>query len=118
MFLGIPAWTLLIALLPFKVMDGEALGSFPATSATALYLTFLAMYLSPKLAGFADVLLAKRESGRYGGAGVFLAGAAVELVFSFLVGAATTLRITLFMLGLPFGKICELERAGTRCPRV
>lgn len=104
MFLGIPAWTLLIALLPFKVMDGESLALFPAVSATALYLTFLMMYLSPKLAGFADVLATKRESGRYGGAGLFLAGAAVELVFSFLVGAATTLRITLFMLGLPFGK--------------
>ncbi|KAB0267757.1 glucans biosynthesis glucosyltransferase MdoH [Microvirga brassicacearum] len=104
MFLGIPAWTLLIALLPFKVLDGESSALFPAASAAALYLTFLMMYLSPKLAGFADVLATKRESGRYGGAGLFLAGAAVELVFSFLVGAATTLRITLFMLGLPFGR--------------
>ncbi|WP_210493914.1 glucans biosynthesis glucosyltransferase MdoH [Microvirga antarctica] len=104
MFLGIPAWTLLIALLPFKAMDGESARLFPAASAIGLYLTFLGMYLSPKLAGFADILATRRESRRYGGAGLFLCGVAVELVFSFLVGAATTLRITLFMIGLPFGR--------------
>ena len=104
MFLGVPAWTLLIGLLPFKALDGEEAALFPVTSAAALYLTFLGMYLSPKLAGFADVLAESGARLRYGGGLRFLAGAATELLFSFLVGAATTLRITLFMLGLPFGK--------------
>jgi membrane glycosyltransferase len=104
MFVGVPAWTLLIALLPFKVLDGEAPASFPEASAIFLYFTFLSMYLSPKLAGFADVLAKASERGRYGGGRLFVVGAGIELVFSFLVGAATTLRITLFMLGLPFGK--------------
>jgi membrane glycosyltransferase len=104
MFLGIPAWTLLIALLPFKAMEAGPVGTFPAASAAALYVTFLAMYLSPKLAGFVDILARPGESRRYGGPSRFLAGAATELLFSFLVGAATTLRITLFMIGLPFGR--------------
>ena len=33
----------------------------------------------------------------------FLASAAIEIVFSFLLGAVTTFRITLFMIGLLFG---------------
>ena len=34
----------------------------------------------------------------------FLASAAIEIVFSFLLGAVTTFRITLFMIGLLFGR--------------
>jgi membrane glycosyltransferase len=62
------------------------------------------MYLSPKLAGLADILLTKGGVKRYGGAGRFLLSAAIEIVFSFLIGAVTTFRLTLFMIGLLFGK--------------
>jgi membrane glycosyltransferase len=34
----------------------------------------------------------------------FAAGAAIELVFSFLQGAVSTIRTTIFMIGLLFGK--------------
>jgi membrane glycosyltransferase len=103
MFLGTPAWTFIIALLPF--VAHEAVSSphgFPATSATALYTAFMAMHLSPKLAGFVDILVDADARARYGGPVRLLLGAAVELVFSFLVGAATTLCITAFMAGLLF----------------
>ncbi len=104
MFVGVPAMTLMIALAPLKLLDGEDLSTFPAGLAIGLYLTFLGMYLSPKLAGLADILLAKGGVARYGGLGRFLASAAIEIVFSFLLGAATTFRITLFMIGLLFGR--------------
>ena len=104
MFLGVPAMTLMIALVPLKILDGEDLSTFPAGLAIGLYLTFLGMYLSPKLAGLADILLAKGGVARYGGLGRFLASAAIEIVFSFLLGAVTTFRITLFMIGLLFGR--------------
>jgi len=104
MFLGVPAMTLMIALVPLKMLDGEDLSTFPAGLAIGLYLTFLGMYLSPKLAGLADILLAKGGVARYGGLGRFLASAAIEVVFSFLLGAVTTFRITLFMIGLVFGR--------------
>ncbi len=103
MFLGIPAWTLMIALAPVKALDADP-ATFPAASAIGLYVTFLAMYLSPKLAGFLDILVKKGEAARYGGRLKFAAGALTELVFSFLLGAATTLRITIFMIGLLFGR--------------
>lgn len=104
MFLGVPAMTLMIALTPLKFFDGEDLSTFPAGLAITLYLTFLFMYLSPKLAGLADILLTEGGVRRYGGIGRFLASAAIEIVFSFLIGAVTTFRITLFMIGLVFGK--------------
>ncbi|MFL5180029.1 MAG: glucans biosynthesis glucosyltransferase MdoH [Microvirga sp.] len=104
MFLGVPAMTLMIALVPLKILDGEDLSTFPVGLAIGLYLTFLGMYLSPKLAGLADILLAKGGVARYGGLVRFLASAAIEIVFSFLLGAVTTFRITLFMIGLLFGR--------------
>jgi membrane glycosyltransferase len=104
MFLGVPAMTLMIALTPVKFFDGEDLSTFPDGLAIGVYLTFLLMYLSPKLAGLADILLTEGGVKRYGGAGRFLAGAAIEIAFSFLVGAVTTFRLTLFMIGLLFGK--------------
>jgi membrane glycosyltransferase len=104
MFVGVPAMTLMIALSPLKLLDGEDLSRFPAGPAIGLYLTFLGMYLSPKLAGLADILLARGGVAAYGGAARFLASAVVEIVFSFLLGAVATFRITLFMVGLLFGK--------------
>ena len=102
MFIGVPAMTGMIALAPLKALDGD--GPFPAGAAIGLYLTFLAMYLSPKLAGLLDILLTPGGVARYGGLGRFLASAAVEVVFSFLLGAVTTFRLTLFMIGLVFGR--------------
>jgi membrane glycosyltransferase len=103
MFLGTPAWTLFIALGVLKPFQADV-ATFPTALAITTYLLFLSMYLSPKIAGFVDILASSSESRRYGGRPRFVAGAAVELVFSFLVGAVSTFRVTLFMIGLIFGK--------------
>jgi membrane glycosyltransferase len=104
MFVGLPAWTAIIALAALKPFDGKPPAAFPAASAELFYLTFLLAYLAPKLAGFADIALTKGGLARYGGGWRFAAGALSEILFSFLLGAATTLRTGLFMLGLPFGR--------------
>ncbi len=104
MFLGIPAWTLIVALLPLAGIEAaRTVEPFPATLAIGLYVAYFTMYLMPKLAGFADVLATKGGSARYGGTWPFIRSAAVELVFSFLQGAVTTIRTTIFMIGLVFG---------------
>jgi membrane glycosyltransferase len=103
MFLGAPATTAMIALAPIKVLAGQD-ASFPAGLAIGLYLTVLAMHLSPKLAGLADIVLTRGGVARYGGATRFLASAVIEIVFSFLLGAVTTFRTTVFMIGLFFGR--------------
>jgi membrane glycosyltransferase len=104
MFLGIPAWTLMVALLPLAAWHARAVADFPVGLAKGLYVAFLAMYLMPKLAGLLDAMLTRGGAARYGGWLRFLAGAAIELVFSFLQGAVSTVRTTIFMVGLAFGR--------------
>jgi membrane glycosyltransferase len=104
MFLGIPAWTLMIALLPVAAWEARSIENFPAGLAVALYITFFTMYLMPKIAGLIDVVLTKGGMARYGGPIRFVVGAAIELVFSFLQGAVSTIRTSIFMIGLAFGK--------------
>ena len=104
MFVGIPAWTLMIALLPFATLHAQSVPGFPSGLAAGLYVTFFLMYLSPKIAGLVDAMLTKGGVAQYGGLVRFLASAAIELVFSFLQGAVSTIRTTIFMIGLLFGK--------------
>src|SRR5262249_13348033 len=104
MFVGIPAWTLMIALSPIAAWEARDIPDFPAGLAAALYLIYFLMYLSPKIAGLADAMLTPGGVRRYGGSRRFVASAIIELVFSFLQGAVSTIRTTIFMIGLAFGK--------------
>ncbi|MCO5091588.1 glucans biosynthesis glucosyltransferase MdoH [Bosea sp. (in: a-proteobacteria)] len=104
MFLALPAWTLMIALLPLKAFEDRAIADYPAGLAIGLYLLFLTMHLAPKLAGFADVLMTRGAVPSYGGGLRFLVSAVIETVFSFLQGAVSSFRTTLFMVGLAFGR--------------
>jgi membrane glycosyltransferase len=104
MFTGIPAWTLMIALLPVAAWQGQGIVDFPVSLAIGLYVTFFTMYLMPKIAGLIDAMLTPGGVARYGGWLRFFAGAAIELVFSFLQGAVSTIRTSIFMIGLLFGK--------------
>ena len=104
MFLGIPAWTLMIALSPVAAWQAQAIAGFPGDLAAFLYVAFFLMYLSPKIAGLADAVLTRGGMARYGGPLRFAASAVIEIVFSFLQGAVSTIRTTIFMIGLAFGK--------------
>jgi membrane glycosyltransferase len=104
MFFGLPAWTAVIALVPLKFLDGEDMAGFPVLLAIVTYVLFQIMFMSPKLAGLIDVLLTQGGTARYGGTMRFLAAAAVELVFSYIQSAISSLRTTIFMAGLPFGR--------------
>jgi membrane glycosyltransferase len=104
MFIGIPAWTLMIALLPVAAWEARDVTDFPAGLAIGLYITFFTMYLMPKIAGLLDAMLTPGGVARYGGWLRFLPSAAIELVFSFLQGAVSTIRTSIFMVGLLFGK--------------
>lgn len=104
MFVGVPAWTLLLALSPVIAWQFTSTGEFPAASAKALYVTFLLLYLAPKLAGFADAVLTPGEVGRFGGPVRFVISAVLELAFSFLLGAISAVRTSIFIIGLLFGR--------------
>jgi membrane glycosyltransferase len=104
MFLGLPAWTLMLATLPLSAMEAAANPAFPKGLAIALYVAFFAMYLSPKIAGLVDAVMTKGGVAAFGGPLRFAVSAALELVFSFLQGAVSSFRTTVFMVGLAFGK--------------
>jgi membrane glycosyltransferase len=104
MFTGIPAWTLMIALLPLAAWQSVGIPDFPVNLAIGLYVAYFTMYLMPKIAGLVDVVLTRGGVERYGGWLRFAAGGAIELVFSFLQGAISTMRTSIFMIGLLFGK--------------
>jgi membrane glycosyltransferase len=57
----------------------------------------------PKIAGLIDTVLTPGGVARYGGGLRFAASAVIELVFSFLQGAVSTIRTSIFMIGLLFG---------------
>ncbi|MDX2288857.1 MAG: glucans biosynthesis glucosyltransferase MdoH [Hyphomicrobiaceae bacterium] len=104
MFLGIPAWTLMIALLPVAAYEAHSVADYPVGLAIALYVGYFVMYLAPKIAGLIDAALTRGGMASFGGPLRFLTSAALELVFSFLQGAVSTIRTTVFMIGLAFGK--------------
>ncbi len=104
MFLGIPAWTLGIALLPVAAIEAKSVPDFPSGLAAFLYVMFFTMYLMPKIAGLVDAVLTKGGMASFGGPLRFAGSAAMELVFSFLQGAVSTIRTSMFMIGLIFGK--------------
>ena len=116
MFAGIPAWTLMIALLPVAAWQGQSVADFPVSLAIGLYVTFFTMYLMPKIAGLIDAMLTRGGVARYGGWLRFVTGAAIELVFSFLQGAVSTIRTTDLHDRPAVRQIGGVGRAIARCP--
>jgi membrane glycosyltransferase len=101
MFIGAPAWTAIIALAALTTLQ-SGVASFPVRSTQVLYCLFLGFYFAPKLAGYIDVARTPGGLARYGGAVRFFAGALIEALLSFVIGASATLQITLYLLSLPF----------------
>lgn len=97
MFATIPTLPLALMALPFAAAAAPVEAG-PA--AAALYLGLLAMSLFPKLAGFLDVALTPGMAARYGGAGRFAFSAGLELAFSFLLSAITSIATTVLLLRL------------------
>lgn len=104
MFVGVPAWVIMIVVAPLVAVDAHGIAEFPVAAAAGLYLVMLGMHLAPKIAGLVDATLTRGEVARFGGHVRFAISALLEVVFSFLQGSLSTIRTTLFMVGLPFGK--------------
>jgi membrane glycosyltransferase len=100
MFAGIPAWTLLIALLPAAaaVMPAPRIGWL-----STVYWLFLLMFLWPKLVGYLQSAASRHRRLRYGGLPRFLAGALGEIGFSLLQTSITSLHVTGFIAALLAG---------------
>ena len=98
MYLSSPAWLAfmllgLIRQLPFRTDLG-----------VIVFILMLAMSLAPKIATLADVLARSHVRRAYGGTLRIVTGVFLEFVFSMLIAPVSAVAITLFMLGLPFGR--------------
>ncbi|KMO22258.1 glucans biosynthesis glucosyltransferase MdoH [Methylobacterium platani] len=100
MFLNPPALTLALLLLPWRA----ATQGGPAAGAAALYLAWLLLSLAPKLAGYAAALSDREVRAAHGGGARFLAGMLAEVAASFLLLAASSVRLTAVLIGLGLGR--------------
>ena len=102
MFVGVAAFILFIVLAALAAVlwsDGVSLAT---GSAHALYLLYILMLLTPKIAGIIDAIL--RSPARYGGIGRLLIGGFIDTIFGFLLTAISMVGQTMFMAALLFGR--------------
>ncbi len=98
MYLGAPAW------LGFMVLGLVRDAPWRPDLGIALLVVTLAMSLAPKAATLADVLARRRPRQAYGGTPRIVASVILEFVLSMLIAPVCAVAVTLFLLGLPFGR--------------
>jgi membrane glycosyltransferase len=105
MFLGSPAWMLLLILGSALVAgSGDPAAVLRADFGWTLLLSLLTMWFAPKIATAIDVLTRTRLRQAFGGAVRFLAGLLMETVFFLLLSPILWFCHTLFLTGLLLGR--------------
>lgn len=106
MYAGAPAWILFMAAGaaqawdPPVVLGGGGQDPFPWGLSSALLVVMMLVLFAPKIMGYLDVMLQPAESSRYGGAGMFAAGAFAEVTFGMLFAPIVSFSVTAFLLRL------------------
>jgi membrane glycosyltransferase len=106
MFLGSPAWIgmLLVGVLAVAAAPMPADFIDPAIG-SALMIIILVMWFAPKIATVLDVLTRPPLRHAFGGTARFLASVASETIFFILLSPIMWASHSLFLAGLPFGKV-------------
>jgi membrane glycosyltransferase len=113
MYSASPAWLLLLI-----IGLGQAIGGSFAPPATptlpyqpwvsivgwGLFMATLVFVFAPKLAGWAETLIDRRERQSFGGAPRLIAGIGLEVLASVLLAPVMALTQSLFIGGLAFGR--------------
>ena len=102
LFAGAPLYVAMLALAAASAATGAA-AAVARADLLALALAWTGAIYSPKLLGYAEVLLSAGQRARYGGAARFAAGAALEFVFTLLLDAPAQLHKTIGMARLALG---------------
>lgn len=103
MYFGAPAWMLMTVAAASMLAGGNA-GGIDLAFGIAMFFIMFAVSLVPKLMGLLDIALTTGGAARYGGRLRFAAGGLVEAVFSVVMAPIVAFRVTLFLIGLMFGK--------------
>ncbi len=122
MYLAGPAWLGFMLVGLAKAMSvgfGWSAGGDMATDAIwsetvialgiGLFAIMMTVNLTPKLAGLIDVALRPEVRRAYGGGRMLGISAVVELCFSLVIGPAIAVAQTIFIAGLPFGRMVRWE---------
>ncbi len=104
MYMGAPAWMAMIAACLGKIWSDD-LGGMDAGFAITMFFTMVMVSLVPKLMGMLDVALTKGGVARYGGGLRFAISGALETLFSILLAPVVAFRVSLFLVGLLFGRM-------------
>jgi len=106
MFLGSPAWIGLLVVGTLAVALSPSPGEFiDAEMGYWLLFIILVMWFAPKIATVIDVLTRAELRRAFGGTARFLASVVTETVFFILLSPIMWLCHTLFLAGLPFGRV-------------
>ncbi len=106
LFAGAPLYVAMFALACAAVALGET-AEVPGGRVLALALAWALALYGPKLLGYADVLLSRRQRARYGGGWRFAAGAGAEILFTLLLDAPAQVSKT-----FSFARVLAGQRPG------
>ena len=120
MYVAAPAWLLFMLTGFTKAMvigfsgygTGEATQQWTPTIAAmgiGLFAIMMTVNLTPKLAGLLDVALRPEARRAYGGGRMLAASALIELAASLVLGPSMAVAQTIFIAGLPFGRMVRWE---------
>jgi membrane glycosyltransferase len=105
MFLGSPAWIVLLLLGSAAVArSGDPAAVLRAEFGWMLLLSLLAMWFAPKIATAIDVLARPELRRAFGGTARFVAGLLIETAFFLLLSPILWFCHSLFLTGLVFGR--------------
>jgi membrane glycosyltransferase len=106
MFLGSPAWIGLLVVGTLALAAAPTAAAFIRPDAGyALLAIMLVMWFAPKIATVIDVLTRPRLCVAFGGTARFLVSVATETAFFILLSPIMWTCHTLFLAGLPFGRV-------------
>ncbi|MEM7056602.1 MAG: glucans biosynthesis glucosyltransferase MdoH [Pseudomonadota bacterium] len=103
MYFGAPAWMLMTSAAAWKLFEGGS-GGIDLAFGIAMFFIMFAVSLIPKLMGLLDVALTPGGTARYGGRLRFALGGVVEAIMSIMMAPVVAFRVTMFLIGLAFGK--------------
>jgi membrane glycosyltransferase len=105
MFVGSPAWLAMVLLATFRDLVVATEGpAFRPDTGVLLLAIVLTMVFAPKFASIATVLAGRRRSREFGPPGRFVAGVAIEVVFSMVLAPILAVAHSVFIAGLAFGR--------------
>lgn len=103
MYFGAPAWMLMTLAAASKLVIADE-GGIDLAFGIAMFFIMFAVSLVPKLMGLLDIALTTGGAARYGGRIQFAISGIIEAMFSIVMAPIVAFRVTLFLIGLAFGK--------------